>query len=387
MEKKKYYIIAVVALLLILVIIFLPSDSDIESYTLEKIDYKETLSASGRVEAKNRIHMIFQKSGTIEEIYAVEGEYYEKGDPLIILEKVEEENEVKNKKLLLKKAQNNFQEIENQYKIKASNYEANKINYENIKLLYQRSLKLLEAGGVSQTDIEDINLKLKEAEVRKLIAEQEYKDYGPGGSFRNKALIDVENAQIQLEKAEIEQNKKILKAPFQGRVLSIAKENYSSVQMGETAIVFAEGNSFITTDVDERDYQKLKVGQKAFIQFLNSSETKEGTVKELSPTIDRTKGTINVRIDLDDDTSLKTDIGVNVEIIVNEFQNTITVPSEFVFTNPTRIVLQDNDRSRVILLENYQETASYYMLLDPELDQYIGQDIVSKDLEEGKKIK
>lgn len=387
MEKNRYYIIAATTILLIIAFIIYPSDKGIKNYRLDKTDYKETLSASGRVEAKNRINMTFQKSGTIEKIYAIEGQYYAKNDPLLLLERTEEENEVKSKRLLLRIAQNNLREVENQYKIKALNNEANNINYENIKLLYERNLKLLEAGGVSQKDIEDLNLKLKEAEVKKTLAELEYKNYGPGGSVRDKALIDVDSARLQLEKADIEKNKKIIFAPFKGQVLDIAKENYSNAQMGELAVVFAEGESFITTDIDERDYQKVKEGQTAFIQFLNTTEIKEGTVMDVSPVIDRTKGTIKVRIELKEEAVLKTDIGVNVEIIVNEYKEKIIVPSEFVFNEPTRIILKDNERAKVILLKEYQKTDSYYVLFDSELDNYLGKDLIGKDLEDGKKIK
>lgn len=230
-------------------------------------------------------------------------------------------------------------------------------------------------------------MKLKEAEVKKSLAELEYKNYGPGGSVRDKALIDVDSARLQLEKADIEKNKKIIFAPFKGQVLDIAKENYSNAQMGELAVVFAEGESFITTDIDERDYQKVKEGQTAFIQFLNTTEIKEGTVMDVSPVIDRTKGTIKVRIELKEEAVLKTDIGVNVEIIVNEYKDKIIVPSEFVFNEPTRIILKDNERAKVILLKEYQKTDSYYVLFDSELDNYLGKDLIGKDLEDGKKIK
>ncbi len=297
MEKKRYFIIGATALILIVLFVVFTSGEEIKSFELKKTDFKETLSASGRVEAKNRINMIFEKSGTIEEIPGVEGNYYKKDDPLIILEKVEEENEVDSKNLQLRMAENNYRDIENQYKIKLLNYEVSKTNFDNIKLMYDRSLKLLEVGGVSQKEIEDLSLQLKEAEAKMLLAEIESKNYAPGGSVREKGLIDIQNAKIQLEKAEIEKNKKIISAPFDGQVLTIEKERYSNVQTGETGLVYSEEKSFITTDIDERDYLKVKAGQKAFVKFLNSSEILEGRVRDVSPVIDRTKGTIKVRID------------------------------------------------------------------------------------------
>ena len=387
LEKKRYFIIGVIALLLIVLLVVFTSGEEIKKYEIKKIDFKETISASGRVEAKNRIDMIFQKSGTIKEIFGVEGGLYEKGDPLIILEKVEEENDVDSKKLQLRMAQNNFNDTVNQYKIKSSNYEVSKTNFENIKLMYERSLKLFEAGGVSQKELEDLLLQVKEAEARALMAEIEYQSYAPGGSVREKALIDIQNAKIQLEKAEIERNKKIIVAPFDGQVLTIAKEKFSNVQIGEVGLAYSEKKSYITTDIDERDYQKVKVGQKAFIKFLNSSEILQGTVRDVSPVIDRTKGTIKVRIDLDSEVSLKTDIGVNVEILVNEYKDKVIVPSEFVFQNPARIILNDNGKAKVILLENYYLAQGYYILLDSVIEEYLGQDILAIDFEDGKTIR
>lgn len=386
MEKKRYFIIGATALILIVLFVVFTSGEEIKSFELKKTDFKETLSASGRVEAKNRINMIFEKSGTIEEIPGVEGNYYKKDDPLIILEKVEEENEVDSKNLQLRMAENNYRDIENQYKIKLLNYEVSKTNFDNIKLMYDRSLKLLEVGGVSQKEIEDLSLQLKEAEAKMLLAEIESKNYAPGGSVREKGLIDIQNAKIQLEKAEIEKNKKIISAPFDGQVLTIEKERYSNVQTGETGLVYSEEKSFITTDIDERDYLKVKAGQKAFVKFLNSSEILEGRVRDVSPVIDRTKGTIKVRIDLNSEVSLKTDIGVNVEIVVNEYKDEIIVPSEFVFQNPARIVLDDGGKAKVLLLERFESAQGYYVLLDTNIEEFIGKNIVAADLEDGKTI-
>lgn len=377
MDKKRYYIIAAITGILIMLFLFFSSGEEIKSYELNKTDFKETLSASGRVEATNRINMIFQKSGTIAEIYAVEGKYYQKDDPLIILENKEEENEIEGKKLLLRTAWNNLREIENQFEIKSLNNEAAKKSYENIKLLYERNLKLLEVGAVSQKEIEDIQLQMIEAEAKKAIAGLEYKNYAPGGSLRDKALIEIDNVKNQIIKAEIDRNKKLISAPFDGQVLNISKEKYSNVQLGETGIVFAEGKSFITADIDERDYQKVKEGQKAFIQFLDSLESKKGTVRDVSPVIDRTKGTIRVKIDLDDEIALKTDIGVNVEIVVSEFNNEIVIPSEFVFTDPTRIIFQEKEE--VFILDKYQKTDGYYVVFDPKLEKYLGKSIISKE--------
>ncbi len=163
--------------------------------------------------------MIFEKSGIIEEIPGFEGNYYKKGDSLIILEKIEEENEVDSKNLQLRIAENNYKDIENQYKIKLLNYEVSKTNLENIKLMDDRSLKLFEVGGVSQKELEDLSLQSKEAEAKTLMAEIESKNYAPGGSVREKGLIDIQNAKIQLEKAEIEKNKKSFPHPLMGRFL------------------------------------------------------------------------------------------------------------------------------------------------------------------------
>lgn len=387
LERKRYFIIGVTALILVVLLAVFTSGDEIKSYELNKTDFKETLSASGRVEAKNRIDMIFQKAGTIQEIFGVEGEFYKKGDPLIILGKVEEENDVDSKNLQLRMAQNNFNDTVNQYKIKSLNYEVSKTSFENIKLMYERSLKLYEAGGVSQKELEDLLLQVKEAEARALMAEIEYQSYAPGGSVREKALIDIQNAKIQLEKAEIERNKKIIYAPFDGQVLTISKEAFSNVQMGEVGLVYSEEKSYITTDIDERDYQKVKAGQKAFIQFLNSSEILEGTVRDVSPVIDRTKGTIKVRIDLDTEVALKTDIGVNVEIIVSEYEDKIILPSEFVFQNPERIIINNNGKALVIPLNEYYRAHGYYVLMDREIENYLGKNVIAVDLEDGKTIK
>src|SRR6056297_3175795 len=133
-----------------LLFFFFPSSEEVEEYEIKKGDVTETLSASGRVEAKNRIDMIFQKNGRIENISAVEGQFYEKDQVLITLEKLEEENEVDNRELQLQTAQNNYREIQDEYQGKVLAYEIEKNNLKNAKLAYERNLRLLEIGGVSK---------------------------------------------------------------------------------------------------------------------------------------------------------------------------------------------------------------------------------------------
>ncbi len=55
LEKKRYFIIGVTALILIVLFVVFTSGEEIKSFEIKKGDFKETLSASGRVEAKTEL--------------------------------------------------------------------------------------------------------------------------------------------------------------------------------------------------------------------------------------------------------------------------------------------------------------------------------------------
>ena len=387
MHNKKYYLGAAVFGLLILVFFMVSGGAEVPAFVLERQDITETISATGRVEAGNRIALSFQRGGTVTDIMAVEGEYYEAGTSLMMLEKQEEENDLRARELQVAAARNDFSDLLRREQVARLQFESLQSQRQDLDLQYERNLQLFQLGGVSKRDLEVLELQLSEAKRREEVALLDYKSLAPGGSQRDRGALAIQTAENQRDRSRIEMNKKIITAPFFGQVLEVTKVPFSNAAAGEMVINFAEERSYIVADIDERDYNRLQPGQKAFIRLLNSQEVIAGTLRDVSPVIDRTKGTVRVRIDLPPEVRLKTDIGVNIEIVVQELVDQILIPREFFFQNPSRIILNQGGRSKVLLLEEVASIGQWILVRTPDMNAYLGQEIVARDIPDGQRIR
>lgn len=386
MRRKQIYIL-IFAIAIIGAIFSFKGEEDLSTMRIEKKDIIQSIVATGRIEAVGRTELSFQKTGIISEIYFDEGEYIKKGDLLASLDGAEEELGVIEKKLAVDYAEINYERVSIEYKDALSNYSLKAEEVDNKKLNLERNEALFKIGGISIKELEDMKLEFSRLKNEEKILYNQYQRLSVEGVLRKKAILDIKKAENELRRAEFESEKNRMYSPIDGKILELFKEPYSLINKGEALASVSDKFSYVTANIDERDHEKLKIGQRALVIYQNRELG--GRVYEIAPAIDRTNGTIEVKIKLDQDMELKTDHTVNIEIIAEERKNILALKEDYVFEDDEGkkyIVIDDDGRALIKTIQDYSKFDNVYLIEDEYLNNFLGKNAVNKVYANGQKL-
>jgi|GEM_PF-854500 len=154
-------------------------------------------------------------------------------------------------------------------------------------------------------------------------------------SAQNKVSMDklsITDAQNQLSYANEQLNKAAVAAPIGGLITAVNNLNGDTLQSGKAVLSIVDLSSLkIKVQVDELDIDKVKVGQKAQINFdAIKDKTFDGTVETIAQTgiSNNNVTTYEVVVDITDPTGIKIGMNANVTIQVDRKDNALTIPSE-----------------------------------------------------------
>jgi multidrug efflux pump subunit AcrA (membrane-fusion protein) len=87
----------------------------------------------------------------------------------------------------------------------------------------------------------------------------------------------------------------------------------------------------VVADIDEKEYEKIKTGLDVYLSSqADPNRTFKGKIDQVSPSVNPQKGTIEVRVRLDEENiNLKPDAAMTVEVIVKETKGVLAFPRSF----------------------------------------------------------
>jgi len=285
-KKNKWKILGlIVAVVLVLIGRGLIAGNGEEPVVTQKVvrrDLVATISASGAVEGKNQASLHFQTPGKLAWVGVSQGDEVKKWQTLAGLDAVQ---------------------LNANFQIARSNLRAAEATLDRV---YDSVKGHDEDESFAQREIRT------NAEVAK-----------------NNAYDAVLSAQNALENAN-------LIAPFSGTVVSIS-DNFTpgaNVTLTDT-IVIADVSEFkFTAQVDEVDFGKIKLGQKARI-FLDAfpDETFEGTVSYISKAGARTAtGGVAIPVEIQFDPKgyhMAVGLSGDVEFVLDQKENALVIPKNY----------------------------------------------------------
>ncbi|HVJ50803.1 efflux RND transporter periplasmic adaptor subunit [Desulfitobacterium sp.] len=200
-------------------------------------------------------------------------------------------------------------------------------------------------GGAAQTlnvaqsafDVAQQNLNLAQDKVNKL-------QQGKTSADILSAQTAVEQAQAQLETAQTNLGKATMVAPFDGVITAVTGQvgqvmESTSTTSSKPGVTLAANPDIlqIDTTVGQADVNNIKVGQKAEITLDTQANTKiPGTVSAIAVqgTTASNVTTFGVTVTVDQTgTILKAGMNANVNIILDQAKNVLTIPSEALKTD------------------------------------------------------
>jgi RND family efflux transporter MFP subunit len=218
-------------------------------------------------------------------------------------------------------------------------------------IVAEEGMWVREGQELARLDDTEARLKLERAEVAAEMAKREAErgqQLTERGFLSPKEMDDLQlklrNANVELEQARFDLSRMRVAAPFSGRVVE------RTVNLGETVI---EGKEcFHLADSDplllklyfpERDLPRVRVGQDALVA-LDSHPGREfrGRVALVNPAVDRNSGTFKVTVELPNgDGALRLGAFARVRVKTASYANALLVPR--------RGVLSEDGESYVFL--------------------------------------
>jgi len=170
--------------------------------------------------------------------------------------------------------------------------------------------------------LRDEEKRYRELFAKQLISRQGYE----------KAVSDHEQALESLNAARQALSDLTLVSPLSGKVLR--QDGQAGEIVTNTSVLFWVGEPdrlWIVADVDEEDIPRIRLKQRVLIKAdAFAGRTLEGTVVEITPKGDPVNKTYRVRIGLTAGTPLKIGMTTEVNIVVNEAQDTLLAPASAV---------------------------------------------------------
>jgi membrane fusion protein, multidrug efflux system len=152
------------------------------------------------------------------------------------------------------------------------------------------------------------------------------------GNVISKAQYD--DAQTQLRaagsdvasiKAQVE--KKVVRAPFKGRlgIRGVNPGQYLTPGVPITTLD-AIGGIFVDFSLPQEDLPSVRVGLPVRVSFEGSSQTADGTITAVDPTVDPTTRNAKIRAELPEAGKLRPGTFVNVQVVQPEKRQVVAVP-------------------------------------------------------------
>jgi HlyD family secretion protein len=197
---------------------------------------------------------------------------------------------------------------------------------------FRRQKTLAGTGAVSELSFERARRDRDQAVSRRISASLEVAAAAPEGSDVAMAAAALSRAQAKLTAAQVAVKHTRIRAPLSGVVLKRYVERGEVVQPGEPLVTFAgDGPLQVRIQPDESNLALLEQGQRALVSAEAFPDQRlQASVRRIAPSIDPMRGTVEVDLDIEDESDLRPDMTVTVEIEVGRKASALVVPASMI---------------------------------------------------------
>lgn len=263
---------------------------------------------SGTVYAKNQVALYPEISGKITTVHVQNGEYVEKGEPIVSLEDSQYREQV--------------QQAQANLRINEARLKQARARYSELESRYKRTKQLSDQQLSSELEMETLQAQMSSAEADVDLAEAQ-----------------LEQAQSSLEEQKDLLSRTVIKAPISGTVGQRNAE--TGMQVSSNTQLFAIGdlnNLRIEVVLTDQMLDEIEVGQTAHIYTssnANDSEYIEAELSRISPFLNNvtrsTEGEIDVK---NTGNKLRPGMFVPVDILYGQSERATLVPTSAIYTDP-----------------------------------------------------
>lgn len=263
---------------------------------------------SGTVYAKNQVSLYPEISGKITTVHVQNGEYVEKGEPIVSLEDSQYREQV--------------QQARANLRINEARLKQARARYNELEAQYKRTKKLSDQQLSSELEMETLQAQMSSAEADVDLAEAQ-----------------VEQAQSSLEEQQDLLSKTVIKAPITGTVGQ--RDAEIGMQVNSNTQLFTIGdldNLRVEIILTDQMLDDIEVGQTVHIYTgsnANNSDYIEAELSRISPFLNNitrsTEGEIDVK---NTNNKLRPGMFVPVDILYGQSERATLVPTSAIYTDP-----------------------------------------------------
>ena len=290
----------------------------------------QTIVTSGRVVQRRQSKLGAMVAGTVAEVRVDDGDRVEAEALLVRLADedalanlAEAEASVSEAEARLARVQSFGRRMAEQTLRQAS------IEAKQAEIEFRRQQALSGTGAVSELSFERARRDRDQARSRRISASLEVAAAAPKGSDMAVAAAALSRAEARLSAAQVALEQTRIRAPLPGVVLKRHVERGEVVQPGEPLVTFAgDGPLQVRIQPDESNLALLRVDQRALVSSEAFPEQRlEASVSRIAPSVDPLRGTVEVDLDIDDESDLRPDMTMTVEIEVGRTESALVLPS------------------------------------------------------------
>ena len=379
---KKHRIISIsIGILLLIVIGFVyvrsraTTQSTYQTQALARGDLTATIGATGTVRANQSAVLLWQTTGTVDQVNVKVGDQVNKGDVLASLSQTSLPQNVILAQTDLVSAQKALTDLLNSDTTRANAW----ITLRNAQTAYKNALNnrtalngpityqavvVVQVGSVpvpqvrtyrsnpDPTDIANADAQLALAKAQLEDAQRAYDRVqgGPNNDDLSAAQARVDAAQAALSVAHIT-------APFSGTITQSKPMPGDQIAMGAQAFRLDDLSSLLVdVQVSEVDINSVSVSQPVTITLdAVTGKIYNGTVTEVSQSGNTTSGEVDFTVTVkltDADAQVKPGMTAAVNIVVNQVKNQLLVPNQTVrLVNGQKVVyVLTNDQPKQVVV-------------------------------------
>ncbi|MBN2365825.1 MAG: efflux RND transporter periplasmic adaptor subunit [Calditrichaeota bacterium] len=349
MSRKKVILIsiALVFVAVIMVAIFSrgngPEAVEVQTAEVDRQKIVETVSATGRIQPKTQVKISADVAAKIIQMPVEEGDWVEKGQLLVQLDREKFE-------AVVERSEANVRSAEADAKLAKENMLKAEKDYERTRELFERNLE-------SQATLD-----------------QMYAAYQVSKARYQSALEVVEQGRAMLKQARDDLSKTSIFAPMSGTISALNKEVGeialgSQFQEDVIMIISDLGGMEALVDVDENDIVSVALGDSALIEVdALPDRVFNGVVTEIASSAKITgSGSVDQKTDfeveitlLNPDDELRPGMTTSSDIITEIRQNALAVPIQSVaYRTPEQLKRVQTDRKGDVAIADDSATQNY----------------------------
>lgn len=283
----------------------------------------QSVVVAGRVTADTRVQVSSEVLGIVQQRWVHEGEQVQKGQPLLTLGAAEFTAQVRQLEVALAELTMRTQPQA------LADLEQARTELAQAQREANRRAELLELGVIPPESYEQAKQLEHLARLNVSRAEVQAQAVAAGGTAQQTLEQQLAAAQALLAKTQIT-------APVDGLLLTRHVDVGDVAQPGQVLLTIAAAGSIeVRADIDERNLRYLALGQAAtVIADAYPEQPFSAVVSYIAPVIDATRGTVEVRLALEQPLEfLRQDMTVSVTIEVSRRDNALVIPNEALYSS------------------------------------------------------